>query len=188
MESSGTTSRAAILKWSFCRSSATAGPERSSRSPRAQESLTVITAAVRTCGSAIEEDIFLFIPSRGAGSARRCRHNGRRWRSGHRCGRSKCRRSRSKRILWWSCRWCGCCSGLRLPAAVARRFVEQPQPFHQQALGVELRRLFVGLTFEIELEISACPTKNFEHSLVAHQRSVSRVLHLAVGKKYFAFI
>src|SRR5947207_8635671 len=40
------------------RASATAGPERSDRSPRADESLTVSTAAVRL--SAVEEDIFFF--------------------------------------------------------------------------------------------------------------------------------
>src|SRR5271167_770956 len=53
MESSGTTSREVTTKESFCRSCATAGPERSSRSPRAQVSLTVTTAAVRRCGSVI---------------------------------------------------------------------------------------------------------------------------------------
>src|SRR5450755_3236275 len=180
MESSGTTSRAAILKSSFCRSCATAGPERSSRSPRAQESLTVITAAVSTCGSAIEEDIFLFVPSRRG----RNRHG---W--GDRCGRRRgeCRWGRSKRVLWRSSRWRGC-GGLRFPAAVARRFVEQTQTFHQQALRVELRRVFIGFAFKIKLKISAGPAQYFEHRLVAHQRSVSRVLHLAIGKKHFALI
>src|SRR5579864_2165517 len=53
--SSGTTSRAAMRKPFFSRAAATAGPPRSSRSPRADESLTVITAAVK---SGVEEDIF----------------------------------------------------------------------------------------------------------------------------------
>src|SRR6476646_7042521 len=48
-----------IAKFLRLRISATAGPERSARSPRAEESLTVRTAAVRTSG--VEEDIFLFL-------------------------------------------------------------------------------------------------------------------------------
>src|SRR5579864_6909416 len=55
--SSGTTSRAATRKPFFSRAAATAGPPRSSRSPRADESLMVITAAV---SSGVEEDIFFF--------------------------------------------------------------------------------------------------------------------------------
>src|SRR5271170_5555295 len=46
-------------KFLFLRSSPTAGPETSARSPRAHESLTVITAAVRLSG--VEEDIFFFL-------------------------------------------------------------------------------------------------------------------------------
>src|ERR1700685_573768 len=46
MESSGTVSRFTTSNLDFCKSSATAGPERSTPSPCAQESLTVITAAV----------------------------------------------------------------------------------------------------------------------------------------------
>src|SRR5271167_3781179 len=46
-------------KFLFRRSSPTAGPETSARSPRAQESLTVMTAAVRPSG--VEEDIFFFL-------------------------------------------------------------------------------------------------------------------------------
>src|SRR5579862_2551339 len=53
--SSGTISRATTLKFFFSRASATAGPPRSARSPRKEESLTVTTAAVR---SGVEEDIF----------------------------------------------------------------------------------------------------------------------------------
>src|ERR1700733_2153886 len=41
------------------RSSQTAGPDRSTRSPRAQESLTVMTAAVSPSG--VEEDIFFLL-------------------------------------------------------------------------------------------------------------------------------
>src|SRR5260370_1741858 len=56
--SSATISVAATAKPHFFRISATAGPERSARSLRDAESLTVRTAAVRTSG--VEEDIFLF--------------------------------------------------------------------------------------------------------------------------------
>src|SRR5271163_4380252 len=54
-------------KFLFLRSSPTAGPERSARSPRAQESLTVTTAAVISFGiepSGVEEDIFFFLLGR----------------------------------------------------------------------------------------------------------------------------
>src|SRR3984957_14421171 len=57
--SSGTTSVPMSEKFLFLRSSLTAGPERSTRSPRAQESLTVRTAAVSPSG--VEEDIFFFL-------------------------------------------------------------------------------------------------------------------------------
>src|SRR2546425_6254664 len=57
--SSGTVSVATTEKWRFLRTLATAGPERSARSPRAEESLTVRTAAVRASG--VEEDIFFFL-------------------------------------------------------------------------------------------------------------------------------
>src|SRR5579864_6244651 len=71
--SSGTTSVPMSEKFFFLRSSTTAGPERSARSPLAQESLTVITAAVMSFGvepgversgvklSGVEEDIFFFL-------------------------------------------------------------------------------------------------------------------------------
>src|ERR1700687_5004173 len=56
--SSATISVATTAKFFRLRISATAGPERSARSLRDAESLTVRTAAVRTSG--VEEDIFLF--------------------------------------------------------------------------------------------------------------------------------
>src|SRR5580704_3738763 len=57
--SSGTTSVPMTAKFLFLRSSPTAGPERSARSPLAQESLTVTTAAVIPSG--VEEDIFFLL-------------------------------------------------------------------------------------------------------------------------------
>src|SRR5438128_11744728 len=57
--SSGTVSVATTEKWRFLRTLATAGPERSARAPRAEESLIVRTAAVRASG--VEEDIFFFL-------------------------------------------------------------------------------------------------------------------------------
>src|SRR5215469_6587512 len=53
--SSGTIARETTRKFFFSRASATAGPPRSARSPREEESLTVTTAAV---SSGVEEDIF----------------------------------------------------------------------------------------------------------------------------------
>src|SRR5438477_3505724 len=55
VSSSGTMSRATTRNLCFWRAAATAGPLRSSRSPREEESLTVMTAAV---SSGVEEDIF----------------------------------------------------------------------------------------------------------------------------------
>src|SRR6266852_2360359 len=57
--SSGTISVATTENFRFLRASATAGPERSARWPRVEESLTVRTAAVRASG--VEEDIFFFL-------------------------------------------------------------------------------------------------------------------------------
>src|SRR5271169_675335 len=163
MESSGTTSCAVTEKPSFCRSCATVGPERSCRSPRAQESLTVTTAAVSPSSSAIEEDIFLFFPSAPA------RRTGRRtWGTRGRRSLDRCRR------------W------LRFATTITRRFVEQPQPFHQQSLGVELRGLLVRFAFEVELKISTGPAQDLEHGLVADQRSIGRVFDLTFGKEHFA--
>src|SRR5580692_3819942 len=71
--SSGTTSVPISEKFLLLRSSPTAGPERSARSPLAQESLTVMTAAVMSFGvepgfersgvklSGVEEDIFFLL-------------------------------------------------------------------------------------------------------------------------------
>src|SRR5712692_1979698 len=57
--SSGTISVATTENLRFLRACATAGPERSARAPRAEESLTVRTAAVKASG--VEEDIFFFL-------------------------------------------------------------------------------------------------------------------------------
>src|ERR1700678_2940868 len=61
MESSCTICFATTRKPNLANASATAGPEISTREPRAQESLTVITAAVKPAPlvSTVEEDIFL---------------------------------------------------------------------------------------------------------------------------------
>src|ERR1035438_7929594 len=167
MESSGTTSRTATTKRYLSRNCETAGPDRSCRSPRAQESLTVTTAAVSSTGSAIEEDIFLFLtfgPSKNR-SRRRCRTGGK-WRRG--CGRRR--------------------FGLSFCATVALRFVQKPQAFHQQSLGVELGRLFVGLAFKVELEISSGPAQHLEDCRISHQRAVGRVLHLTFCEEDFALV
>src|ERR1700722_21039905 len=114
--SSGTVAVPAIMNLFFLRTSATAGPERSARSPREHESLTVMTAAVNVSG--VEEDIVFF---------------------------------------------------LRSLVAVALRFIEQPQAFHQQALCVQRSGLFGGFAFEIYLEIAIGPAQHFENGLVAVQ-------------------
>src|SRR5277367_6756719 len=114
-------------KFLFLRSSPTAGPERSARSPRAQESLTVTTAAVRPSG--VEEDIFFF-------------------------------------LLWFSA------------VAVALRFVELAQAFHQQTLGVQLGGLLRRLAFKSDFEVSIGPAQDFEHRRSPCQRSIGGVTYL----------
>src|SRR5216684_8309619 len=57
--SSATTLVSMMAKWCSCRVRATAGPDTSLRSPRAQESLTVRTAARKVSG--VEEDIFFLL-------------------------------------------------------------------------------------------------------------------------------
>src|ERR1700722_5564329 len=56
MESSGTSSCATIRKLSFSRTCATAGPDKSLRSPRAQESLTGLPACRVAPGPAAARD------------------------------------------------------------------------------------------------------------------------------------
>src|SRR5713226_185068 len=139
--SSGTTSRATILKPHFSSAPATAGPETSARSPREEESLTVTTEAVKVGASAdvsvIEEDIlFLHL----------------------------------------------------LPLAIATGLVQAAQAFHKQALRIEVSSLLFGLAGEIDLEIPASPTQNFEHGLVASQRTIRGMNDLAFGKIQLAFL
>src|SRR6185312_3427966 len=73
-------------------------------------------------------------------------------------------------------------------AIVALGFVEHAQAFHQQALGIQRGGLFAGLAFEVDLEVAARPTQDFENSLVSAERAVSRVGHLALAEIHFAFI
>src|SRR5579863_10712782 len=133
--SSGTVAVPTIANLCFLRTSATAGPERSVRSPRAQESLTVMTAALSVSG--VEEDIIFFF--------------------------------------------------LRSLAAIALRFVQQPQAFHQQALGIQCGGLFSGLAFEIDLKVAVGPTQDFEHGLVSVQGAVGSVGDLTFLKIHLAF-
>src|SRR5580700_1085769 len=133
--SSGTVAVPASANLCFLRTSATAGPERSLRSPREQESLTVMTAARR--GSGVEEDVIFFF--------------------------------------------------LGSFAALALRFVELAEAFHQQALSVQGGGLFVGLAFEIDLEVAVGPAQNFEDGLVAVQGTVGSVRDLAFLEEHFTF-
>src|SRR5208282_4338509 len=152
MESSCTICVATTRKPSFFKTSATAGPETSTRSPRAQESLTVTTAAVLTAGpgfpcdeaSIVEEDIFFLFPPSTAAARTRAATAGR----STRCG-------------------AGVFRARRLAAAIALRFVEQAQALHQQALGVELGGFLIGLAFEVEFEVAASPAQNFEDGFIA---------------------
>src|SRR5438445_7385017 len=66
--SSATIRVSITVKWNSCRVRATAGPEASLRSPRAQESLTVSTAARKVSG--IEEDILFLLDLAAAVAAR----------------------------------------------------------------------------------------------------------------------
>src|SRR5580700_988303 len=152
MESSCTICVATTRNPSFFKISTTAGPETSTRSPRAQESLTVTTAAVSTAGpgfpcdeaSIVEEDIFFLFPPPAASARTRAAAAGR----SARCGAAVFRAS-------------------RLAAAISLRFVQQAQALHEQALGVELGGFLIGLAFEVQFEVAAGPAQNFEDSLVS---------------------
>src|SRR5580704_703453 len=170
MESSCTILVATIRKPSFVSAPPTAGPERSARSPREQESLTVTTAAVRSAApaalSTIEEDIFfLFFLFAAVGGRGRSARNG------------SCTRAARTGS--------GFFDGL---AAFSLRFIEQAQAFHQQTLSVELGGFLIGLTLEVEFEVAAGPAQNLENGFIANQRSVSGVLDLSFGKKYLALV
>src|ERR1700692_3589193 len=172
MESSGTVLVAITRKPSFFRMSATAGPEISARSPRAQESLTVTTAALKAAGadpsfdfdcSVIEEDIFLLFPGSAARSA-----------DGGGC---VSRGDGAANAVW-----------RRLSAAFALRFVEQAQSLHQQTLRVEFGSFLIGLALKVEFEVAASPAQNFEDRFIAGRRSVGRVLYLSFDKADFALV
>src|SRR5580692_10984780 len=159
MESSCTIWVATTRKPSFFRNSATAGPERSTRSPCAQESLTVTTAAVSTAGhgcpcddaSTVEEDIyFLFPPAATARAAS----------DGTSCAWTSTGTGANATFFN------GGCDG-RLAAAIALRFVEQAQSLHQKALSIEFCGFLIGLAFEVEFEVAAGPAQNFEDGLVS---------------------
>src|ERR1700693_3936916 len=134
MESSCTICVCTIRNPDFFKTSTTAGPETSTRSPRAQESLTVTTAAVKTTEpSVVEEDIFfLFRPP--AASARAARDS-----------------AGPPAVVGTAA---GSAFLSDLPAGIALRFVEQTQALHQQALSVELRGFLTGLALKVELEVA----------------------------------
>src|SRR5271170_2504889 len=99
-----------MRKPSFFKISTTAGPERSTRSPRAQESLTVTTAAVSNAGagfpwddvSTVEEDIFFLFPPASAAA-----------------------RTRGAAAAGRACAGAAIFRDTGLAAAIALRFVEQ---------------------------------------------------------------
>src|SRR5215469_15799566 len=70
-----------------------------------------------------------------------------------------------------------------LSCGVALRFVQQPQPFHEQTLGVQGRGLLGRLSFEIDLEISFRPAQHLEHGLITGDRSIGRMTHLPAVKE-----
>src|SRR6185312_13918289 len=136
--SSATTRVSITEKWCCSNTCTTAGPDTSLRSPRAQESLMVSTAARKVSG--IEEDIFLF---------------------------------------------------LGLAAAIASRFIQPPQTFHQQSLSVESGGLLFGLPVEVNLKTAASPAQDFEHRGIAFERAIGGMRNLAFAEIHlalFAFI
>src|ERR1700690_3525006 len=161
MPSSCTVSFATTRKPCPTSTSATAGPERSARSPRAQESLTVTTAAVKgvaigaeDSGSVVEEDIFLlFLALTSA------------WTWNARAYHAATRARTGGRNLGIA----ACAFLLNLGSPVALRLIQQAQPFHQQALGIELRSFLIGGALEVEFEIAAGPAQNPEHGWISHQ-------------------
>src|ERR1700682_1581242 len=76
---------------------------------------------------------------------------------------------------------------LGLAAPIAAGFIELPQAFHQQALGVQGGGLLLGLAFEIDLEIATRPAQDLEYSSITLERAVGRVRHLAFAEIHFAF-
>src|SRR5580704_10833048 len=142
MESSCTILVATIRKPSFVSAPPTAGPERSARSPREQESLTVTTAAVRSAApaalSTIEEDIFfLFFLFAAVGGRGRSAPNG------------SCTRAARTGS--------GFFDGL---AAFSRGFIVQEEALHQQTQGVGVGALGSELAVEDVPVAAAGPELN----------------------------
>src|SRR5205085_8653952 len=68
------------------------------------------------------------------------------------------------------------------------RFVELPQPFHQQTLSVEGGCFFGGLAVEVYLEAAVGPAQNLEHSFIAGYGSVLCVLDLTLIEVHLALV
>src|SRR5258706_106124 len=130
MASSGTTLRRTTRNFRRSSASATAGPDRSVFSPRAHESLTVRTAAVR---SGVEEDIFSL-------------------------------------------------------GGVTLRLVQLAQAFHQQPLRIQGRRFLGGFSIEVDLKAPISPPQHFEDRLIASDRTICGVFHLALAEVHLAFV
>ena len=71
-------------------------------------------------------------------------------------------------------------SSLGFVAAVAIRFVEQAQAFHEEALGIQLGAGLGSFAIKVELEAAARPVKYLEHRWIAFQWAVGGVHDLAL--------
>ena len=111
----------------------------------------MITAAVKPADavtSIVEEDIFLlFRPAPTGLAACTC--------AAHAGATTAARTSAGADVL------------RRIRSPIALRFVQQPQPFHEQALRIELRGFLIGLALKVEFEIPARPAQNLEDGLIA---------------------
>src|SRR2546423_15609805 len=67
---------------------------------------------------------------------------------------------------------------LGLATAVAARFIELPQAFHQQTLSIQGGRLLLGSGFEIDLEIAAGPAQDLKNRGIALERAIYRMRDL----------
>src|SRR3954469_25728526 len=77
---------------------------------------------------------------------------------------------------------------LGLAAAVATRFIQHAQAFHQQSLSVECGGLLLGLAFEIDLKVAASPAQDLENRRIAFESAINRVRNLAFAEIHFALV
>src|SRR5882757_7136637 len=71
---------------------------------------------------------------------------------------------------------------------IALRLVQLAQAFHQQTLRVQGRSFLGSFSVEVDLEAAIGPAQDFEDCLIARDRTIRRVFHLALAEVHLALV